>query len=522
MSQINVDSIANTNDDGPVYFPRGMRGDATNLQYEPKILTFDPVPLSTGISTTTNITITFDQQIQFSGVGTIYIREGSPTGSITTSFTCGVSTEATIAGETLVINPLEPVGINTTNYVILPSVGIANTFGAYYKGTESYFFKTLKPGDLFSATGGTHEFTLASAPSPTGYYKYHIFTSSGPLVTTASSVDADDFKALIVGGGGAGGQMYLQPSSSLRYGGGGGGAGGRIYQTGPEMSLATGTYTVTIGAGGIGTTGNDTTIATPTSTIITAYGGGFGASATVPTGLYASGGSGGSGGGGGGYSNPPTGSGGSTGGTGVPGQGNPGGNLPGVNLVSNPTNTATGTVGAGGGGAGGNGGNGFTSGPTPPVTGTSSQYRGPGAAGPGGAGAPSPEFSSPILAPQVPTIPSESFAKIGSTGLYAGGGGGAGIYPPAYNINPPQPYPSGNITRGTGGPGGGGAGVYYPSPAISTDGAEPGFANTGGGGGGGGNPSSNQPIPSPAAQLAGNSASGGSGVVMIRYAVPAP
>ena len=130
MSQINVDSIANTNDDGPVYFPRGMRGDATNLQYEPKILTFDPVPLSTGISTTTNITITFDQQIQFSGVGTIYIREGSSTGSITTSFTCGVSTEATIAGETLVINPLEPLGINTTNYVILPSVGIANTFGA--------------------------------------------------------------------------------------------------------------------------------------------------------------------------------------------------------------------------------------------------------------------------------------------------------------------------------------------------------------------------------------------------------
>jgi hypothetical protein len=466
MSQINVDSIANTNDDGPVYFPRGMRGDATNLQYEPKILTFDPVPLSTGISTTTNITITFDQQIQFSGVGTIYIREGSPTGSITTSFTCGVSTEATIAGETLVINPLEPVGINTTNYVILPSVGIANTFGAYYKGTESYFFKTLKPEDLFSVSGGTHEFTIASAPSPTGYYKYHVFTSTDTLTTTGSTVDADSLSGfMIAGGGGSGGSA---PSPTVP--GGGGGAGGLVSFTGPTLALGTGTYTITIGAGGakgtfpsvLSGTGGDSTISTPTATLLTAYGGGAGGvhfgtrgpTSPIPGDPGNVGEPGGSGGG----AAAPT----YTSGTGVPGQGYPGG--PGS---GNPS-----TFSHSGGGAGGAG-----AAYSPTLNGSK-----------GGNGSPQPNFSSPLISPRVPTIPANSFSAIGPSGLYGGGGGG-GNGGPAPN----------------GGPGGGGESWANPN------GNHEGYTNTGGGAGSGYGASGS---------IAGYA--GGSGVFMLRYAVPAP
>lgn len=520
MSQIKVDTITNAEDNGPVYFPKGMLGDASHLIYPPQVLSFDPTPLSTGISTASeqNITVTFNQGIVFSGVGTISLRQGSATGTELESYTCGVSTRATIAGESLVVKPSVQLGINTSIYVVLPSTGIANTSGGNYAGSSSYFFQTILPGGSFSATGGTHEFTRADGSSPTGYYKYHIFTSSGPFVTSGPSVDADDFKTLIIGGGGAGGDMYLQPSSYLRYGGGGGGAGGRIYQTGPEMSLASGTYTVTIGAGGIGTSGNNTTIASPTATIITAYGGGFGGQ-SVPGGAFGAGLDGGSGGGGGGYSGPPT-PGNLSGGTGVPGQGNNGGALPGYTWMVNPTNQTRGTVGAGGGGAGGNGGPAYTT-FSPPAPGTSSNYRGPGVAGVGGAGLSSPEFSSPILAPLVPTIPADSFSKIGSSGLYAGGGGGAGINSPSYGYPTPA-YPGGTVSRGTGGTGGGGRGISYPSPSTSTDNSETGFTNTGGGGGGGGNPSSGQPTPSPGGQYGGNPAAGGSGVFMVRYATPAP
>ena len=468
MSQINVDSIANTTEDGPVYFPYGMRGDATNLIYEPKILYFDPVPLSTGISTNTNITITFDQQIQFSGVGTIYIREGSPTGTVIENFTCGIDSGVTIAGETLVINPTQQLGINTTNYIVLPSAGIANTFGAYYKGTEAYFFQTLKPSDLFSASGGNSEFTIASPTSPTGYHKYHVFTSTGILTTTAPSFDAADLSSILVAGGGGGGY-------------GGGGAGGALKTTGPTLALYAGTYTITICAAGVAaptyfgpvlpSSGSDSTVSTsPTNILINAYGGGGGSVQYGPAPYIAA-----PGGSGGGTFFP------GTAGAGVPGQGNPGG-------PAAPYSWSI--IGSGGGGGGSSGGSGSWTPTGPGITVTG---------GSGGTGSPNPQFTSPILNGRVPSIPAGSFSKIGPTGLYAGGGGGGmGESPPGV----PQ-----TSNPGPGGPGGGGFG------AVPNGISESGYINTGGGGGGGTRDYTGT------WKVASN---GGSGVFMIRYAVPAP
>ena len=462
MSKIKVGTITNVDDTSPVIFPTGVSGDGSGLTFEPKVVSFNPEPLSSGISTTTNINVTFDQQIEFSGVGTIYIRESSASGTISTYFTCGVSTEATIVGETLIIDPVNPIDFAKTYYVTLPSVGIANTYGAYYKGTVNYQFQTTIQS--FTAQGGDHEFTIASAPSPTGYYRYHVFTSTGILTTTDSTVNADSLSAMIVAGGGAGGWDAVSPYA---YGGGGGGAGGLLSYTGPTLALGAGTYAITIGAGGNGTTsqqplgyagnGNDSTISTPTSTIITVYGGGSGAvydgNPNPITGLPSFNGTpGGSGGGG---ANPSSGF---VAGTGVPGQGNPGG-------VGTPPGQF------GGGGGGGAGGAGQTS---------------PAPGGAGGPGAPNPAFTSPLIAPYVPTIPPASFPEIGPTGLYAGGGAG---YP--YN---------------TGGPGGGGN-SYDGNLSLQL-----GSANTGGGGG------ATYRIP----LSSYGPTNGGSGVFMIRYAVSAP
>jgi len=85
--------------------------------------------------------------------------------------------------------------------------------------------KTLMTNKLFRADGGSVAFD--------GEYRVHTFTSSGTFSTTLDlTVDI-----LVVAGGGGGGQ-----------GGGGGGAGGLIYNT--NISLAAGSYTVTIGSGG--------------------------------------------------------------------------------------------------------------------------------------------------------------------------------------------------------------------------------------------------------------------------------
>jgi hypothetical protein len=443
MSEIKANSVSSYKKTAPIEFPTGFSGDGSGLSTPPEIISFTPQPLSVGISTDTDITIVFDQEIQFSGVGTIFIRQGSATGSITTSFTCGISTRATISGvgnTILTIDPAQPLGFGTSYYVILPTIGITNTFGQYYSGIETnrYFFRTQNIP--FSATGGNYTFNTPSPSSPTGIYKYHIFTGSGPLVLNVPSLEAVDLTMLMIAGGGGG-------AGPAPGGGGAGGAGGLVTRTGPTLALSAGTYTITVGAGSP-YSGNPSKISSsPTIDILTAFGGGRGTPGPPSPGSSTPGGSGG-GGGSGFPSISPTGT---PVGLGVPSQGNPG--------ASGSSSSPTIYSGGGGGGAGsaGSGRN-------------------------GGNGLPNPAFAAPILSPNIPApvLPTVSITAIGPTGLYGGGGGAWG--------NPATPY-------GLPGPGGGGV-APYTAPL------RPGRALTGGGGG------------------AGSGNNGGSGVFMIRYAVP--
>lgn len=156
----------------------------------------------------------------------------------------------------------------------------------------------------------------SSSPVATGAVTYpfgtdtvHAFTSSGTL-TLNSTVTA---RILVVAGGG-GGSYNSEPYS---YGGGGGG-GGYLYYT--NISMTAGTYTITVGTGGLGsveaaasTNGVDSSIVGG-SISYTAIGGGRGGG----TGN----GNGGTGGSGGSAASYP---GGSTNGSGTSGQGFGGG-----------------------------------------------------------------------------------------------------------------------------------------------------------------------------------------------------
>ena len=221
---------------------------------------------------------------------------------------------------------------------------------------------------------------------------------------------------LVVAGGGGGGYTY----------GGGGGAGG--YRTGTASLNPTLSYTVTIGAGGTGSTSSSLTGNQGSDSVfnaITSTGGGGGGSANdvlnSSTSLGANGGSGG-----GGAANASGGTVTRAGGSGntpstSPSQGNNGG--------SGVTDSATYRAGGGGGGSSAVG-----------VNGTSS------ATGSGGNG----------------TANSIS----GTSVTYAGGGGGGAF----------------GTTQGAGGTGGGGAGGVSTSTAPVA-----GTANLGGGGGAAGN-----------------------------------
>ena len=271
----------------------------------------------------------------------------------------------------------------------------------------------LAAGSTFSLYG-VKAWAAETSPKATGgyvyedsTYYYHSFPFSGTF-TPNQALTAD---CLVIAGGGGGGNQQA----------GGGGAGGLLAFT--SQSLTATNYSITVGAGGAGSTntargvtGNDSQF----GALTLVKGGGGGGSFSDPAGSNNTGATGGSGGGGGtaGQSNNTQ-----AGGAATSGQGNAGG--------SGQLLAGTFRNGGGGGGAGGAGVNAAASSPT----------------GTGGAG--------------LSTYSSWATATLtGVSGAYAGGGGGGGN------------------TRGlaTAGGGNGATDIAGTSGTVST----------GGGGGGGG------------------------------------
>jgi len=141
--------------------------------------------------------------------------------------------------------------------------------------------------NMFHGIGGIEtEYALSGI-----YYKVHTFTTSGNFsVTGSGSVDY-----LVVGGGGGGGGG----NGSSGWVGGGGGAGG--FLTAASYALTTQTYTITVGAGGIGGVyqgqatigGNSSIVPVSSGSSIISTGGGYGGSQEFNSGAAGNGGSGG-------------------------------------------------------------------------------------------------------------------------------------------------------------------------------------------------------------------------------------
>jgi len=289
-----------------------------------------------------------------------------------------------------------------------------------------------------------------------GEYRIHRFNSSSSFTISSLRSSSIEVEYLIVaGGGGAGMDM-----------GGGGGGGGVLNG---NTILSTGTYTVTVGAGGVGAPAGSTsgqpafhqfTIGATSGgnssfNGLTATGGGFGASSYYGyTPNYGTPGNGGCGGGPSGYSDGST----RSGGTGISGQGFAGGGGGGQYYSG----------GGGGAGAVGTSSTARPDGGTGKLTGILGK---PFHFGGGGGGA------------------SYSLSTGGFGGLGGGGGGALGTAPGG----------TGGLEWGQAG-GGGSPGTWANTPGGN------GGTNTGGGGGGGAHYNANN--------KGGN---GGSGIVIIRY-----
>ena len=320
-----------------------------------------------------------------------------------------------------------------------------------WRNTNAITSITISAGRNFDTTSTFTLYGIANADTgalATGgiitydsTYYYHTFGSSGTF-TPKQSLTAD---VLVVAGGGGGGSSAAA---------GGGGSGGIIYASSYSLS-ATG-YSITVGAGGAGDSGNGNNS--------TAGGNSQFGSLTAAVG----------GGRGVGDDGRAAGNGGSGGGAGI------GGGLNGGTGGTTTQGTGAGVTAY----YGNNGGNGNGSG-----SGSSRRYNGGGGGGTGAVGANATGSDGGNGGNGISTYSSWSSATgTGLAGYYGGGGGGSSNG--ESNFGSP----------GKGGLGGGGLGG-------TTAAGFPAVINSGSGGGGGGIYS--------AVYKAGGA--GGSGVVIIRY-----
>jgi len=301
------------------------------------------------------------------------------------------------------------------------------------KNDENFIF--LPSPDTAEASGGTM--------TTSGGRTFHTFTTGG---TFTLNVSVGTVEVMLIGGGGGGGSVS----------GGGGGSGNMIIVT---SNLSPGSYTVTVGNGGVagtnatnGGAGGQSRFSA-TGINIRALGGGGGSTQGV-----AVGGTGGSGGGGSGLTE----SNGGAAGTGV---------TTGMTVVSNSAYAGGTNPGPGNAGSAGCGGGGSFS------AGGAVNAAAPSDGGDGG------------------------LATLYYGTYYGGGGGGAAA--PSGTYGTPHKGRGGGTSPSTSGGNG--------SQGASGTQAAAGVANTGGGGGGG---------ESDSAGFAG--AAGGSGVVIISYTTILP
>ena len=270
-----------------------------------------------------------------------------------------------------------------------------------WKITDDSTNDTSLTNSLICATGGTITTVCTN-------FKVHTFTGPGTFTVNSGGGPLAVVDYLVLAGGGGGGG-----EASSNAGAGGGGAGGYreakvaatsgCWSASPlaattSLPLSTGSFPVTVGAGGAGGIGNTTTASQGANSIfstITSAGGGHGGHRSPGGSAPSVGGAGGSGGGGGLNS---------TGGAGntppvSPAQGQNGGGC----------NSGT-PSGAGGGGSGGVGGN-----VTSPTTG-----------GTGGAGVASSITSSPVTRAGGGGGGGQSSSGTAGSGGAGGGAGGAG------------------------------------------------------------------------------------------------
>ena len=123
----------------------------------PAVTSFSPVDGVLGVTVECDIVLTFSEAIH-RGSGAIEIHSGSANGTVVQSYDVATSSNLTIAGNTLILNPTAALAYGTHYFVTFGDGNVKDLAGNNFSGTSTYDFTTqdshtLRGGVTFWKTG---------------------------------------------------------------------------------------------------------------------------------------------------------------------------------------------------------------------------------------------------------------------------------------------------------------------------------------------------------------------------------
>ena len=123
-------------------FTTATEASQANDTTPPTVASFSPTAATTGVSISSDIVLTFSEPVQ-RGIGTIAIHSGSASGAVVESYDASASTNISVSGSMLTINPTTDLANGTHYFVTMAAGSIHDLAGNSYAGTTAYDFTTV-------------------------------------------------------------------------------------------------------------------------------------------------------------------------------------------------------------------------------------------------------------------------------------------------------------------------------------------------------------------------------------------
>ena len=107
----------------------------------PRVFSFTPPDAATGVAIGSNLVLIFNEDVR-RGSGNISIHSGSVTGTLVASYDVATSSEITVSGNMLTINPAYDLLHSTQYFVTLDPGSVKDFSGNNYSGSTDYDFTT--------------------------------------------------------------------------------------------------------------------------------------------------------------------------------------------------------------------------------------------------------------------------------------------------------------------------------------------------------------------------------------------